>query len=127
VVIPATAAAPARSDGTPISLFFEQIAKVGLAGAFQSGWNIDCSNLGDTRRWLFPSAAHAELEVLGENQMAWLVRTLRLPAAESHTNVALALCVTLLGLMSVAILWQAQIIANQRDIIRFLESAKFGG
>jgi hypothetical protein len=41
--------------------------------------------------------------------------------------VALALCVTLLGLMSVAILWQAQIIANQRDIIRFLESAKFGG
>ncbi|HXT27453.1 MAG TPA: hypothetical protein VN749_21740 [Candidatus Eisenbacteria bacterium] len=59
--------------------------------------------------------------------MAWLVRTLRLPAAESHTNVALALCVTLMGLMSVAIIWQAQIIANQRDIIKFLESVKFGG
>jgi hypothetical protein len=59
--------------------------------------------------------------------MAWLVRTLRLPAAESHTNVALAFCVFLMGLLSVAIIWQAQIIANQRDAIRFLETLKFGG
>ena len=47
--------------------------------------------------------------------MAWLVRTLRLPAAESHTNLALAICVFLMGLMSVAIIWQAQVIANQQD------------
>ena len=59
--------------------------------------------------------------------MAWLIRTLRLPAAETHTNIALAVCVLLMGLMSVAILWQAQVIANQRDIIRFLETVKFGG
>ena len=59
--------------------------------------------------------------------MAWLVRALRLPAAESHTNVALAVCVILMGMLSVAIVWQAQIIANQRDIIRFLETVKFGG
>jgi hypothetical protein len=59
--------------------------------------------------------------------MAWIVRTLRLPAAESHTNLALAFCVLMMGLMSVAIVWQAQIIANQRDIIRFLETIKFGG
>jgi len=59
--------------------------------------------------------------------MAWLVRTLRLPAAESHTNVALVFCVFLMGLLSVAIIWQAQIIANQRDAIRFLETMKFGG
>jgi hypothetical protein len=32
-----------------------------------------------------------------------------------------------MGLMSVAIIWQAQIIANQRDVIRFLETIKFGG
>ena len=66
------------------------------------------------------------LEVLGETFMAWLVRTLRLPAAESHTNLALALCVFLMGLLSVALIWQAQIIANQRDAIRFLETLKFG-
>lgn len=59
--------------------------------------------------------------------MAWLVRTLRLPAGETHTNLALALCVCLMGLMSVAIIWQAQVIANQRDVIRFLETIKFGG
>ena len=58
--------------------------------------------------------------------MAWIIRTLRLPAAESHTNIALAFCVAAMGLMSVAILWQAQIIANQRDVIRFLETVKFG-
>jgi hypothetical protein len=59
--------------------------------------------------------------------MAWLIRTLRLPARESHTNLALAVCVLLMGLLSVALIWQAQIIANQRDAIRFLESVKFGG
>jgi hypothetical protein len=59
--------------------------------------------------------------------MAWIVRTLRLPATESHTSLALAFCVLMMGLMSVAIVWQAQIIANQRDIIRFLETIKFGG
>ena len=59
--------------------------------------------------------------------MAWLVRTLRLPAAETHTSVALAICVFLMGLLSVAIIWQAQVIANQRDAIRFLETLKFGG
>jgi hypothetical protein len=59
--------------------------------------------------------------------MAWLVRTLRLPAAETHTNLALAVCVLMMGLMSVAIIWQGQIIANQRDIIRFLETVKFAG
>lgn len=59
--------------------------------------------------------------------MAWLIRTLRLPARETHTNVALAVCVLMMGLLSVAIIWQAQIIANQRDAIRFLESVKFGG
>jgi hypothetical protein len=59
--------------------------------------------------------------------MTWLIRTLRLPASESHTNLALAVCVLMMGLMSVAIIWQAQIIANQRDVIRFLETVKFGG
>jgi hypothetical protein len=59
--------------------------------------------------------------------MAWLVRTLRLPAAETHTNLALAICVFLMGLMSVAIIWQAQLIAKQREAIHFLETIKLGG
>jgi hypothetical protein len=59
--------------------------------------------------------------------MSWLIRTLRLPARESHTSLALAVCIFLLSLMSVGLIWQAQIIAEQRDAIRWLESLKFGG
>jgi len=59
--------------------------------------------------------------------MTWLIRTLRLPARESHTNLALAICVFLMSLMSVALIWQAQIIADQRNAIQWLESLKFGG
>ena len=58
--------------------------------------------------------------------MSWLIRTLRLPAGESHTNLALAVCVFLMSLMSIAIIWQAQIIADQRAAIKWLESLKFG-
>jgi hypothetical protein len=58
--------------------------------------------------------------------MAWLLRTLRLPARESHTNLALAICVFLMSLMAVGLIWQAQIIAEQRDAIRWLESMKLG-
>jgi hypothetical protein len=59
--------------------------------------------------------------------MSWLIRTLRLPAGESHTNLALAICVFLMSLMSVGLIWQAQIIADQRDAIHWLQSMKFGG
>ena len=58
--------------------------------------------------------------------MSWLIRTLRLPAGESHTNLALATCVFLMSLMTIAIIWQAQIIADQRAAIKWLESLKFG-
>ena len=58
--------------------------------------------------------------------MSWLIRTLRLPARETHTNLALAICVFLMSVMSLGLIWQAQIIADQRDAIRWLESMKFG-
>lgn len=59
--------------------------------------------------------------------MAWIARTLRLPVGESHVNVALAICVAAMSAMSVALVWQAEIIARQRDLIRWLEALKFGG
>jgi hypothetical protein len=59
--------------------------------------------------------------------MAWLVRKFRIPASESSMGIVLTFCVITMSLMSVAILWQAQIIANQREAIRWLESLKFGG
>jgi hypothetical protein len=59
--------------------------------------------------------------------MAWLVRKLRIPATESNLGLVLSLCVVTMGLMSVALVWQAQIIAGQREVIQWLEKAKFGG
>jgi len=59
--------------------------------------------------------------------MAWLVRKLHIPASESTLGIVLTVCVISMSLMSVALLWQAQIIANQREAIRWLETLKFGG
>jgi hypothetical protein len=59
--------------------------------------------------------------------MAWLTRKLHIPASESSMGIVLALCIVTMGLMSMALLWQAQIIANQREAIQWLETLKFGG
>jgi len=59
--------------------------------------------------------------------MAWLIRKLRIPASQSTMGVVLALCIVTMGLMSVALMWQAQVIANQREAIQWLETLKFGG
>jgi len=59
--------------------------------------------------------------------MTWILRALRVPASESHMSFVLALCAFTMGLMSLALVWQAQIIAHQRDVIRWLETLKFVG
>jgi len=59
--------------------------------------------------------------------MEWLVRKLRIPATESNLGLVLSLCVVTLGLMSVALVWQAEVIAGQREVIQWLERAHVGG
>lgn len=58
--------------------------------------------------------------------MAWLRRTLRLPAGESYIGIVLIFCIITMSLMSVALVWQAQVIASQREAIQWLEQIKFG-
>jgi hypothetical protein len=58
--------------------------------------------------------------------MAWLRRTLRLQVHESHIGLVLIFCVLTMSIMSIALIWQAQIIANQREAIHWLEQLKFG-
>jgi hypothetical protein len=58
--------------------------------------------------------------------MAWLRRVLHLPASESNIGLVLVLCVMTMSFMSIALVWQAQIIANQREAIQWLEQLKFG-
>jgi hypothetical protein len=59
--------------------------------------------------------------------MAWLRRVLRFPAHESNVGLVLVLCVITMSFMSIALVWQAQIIANQREAIQWLERLKLGG
>jgi hypothetical protein len=59
--------------------------------------------------------------------MAWLRSVLRVPAHESTISLVLVFCVMTMSFMSIALLWQAEIIANQREAIQWLERLKFGG
>lgn len=59
--------------------------------------------------------------------MTWLAQKLRLPASESSMGVVLALCVVAMSLLSIALLWQAEIIANQRELIRWMQAGRLGG
>ena len=59
--------------------------------------------------------------------MAWLIRKFHIPTSESSMGIVLTFCIITMGLLSVALLWQAQIIANQREAIQWLETLKFGG
>lgn len=59
--------------------------------------------------------------------MEWLIRKLRIPASETAMGIVMTFCVLVMSLMSIALIWQAQIIEKQRDAIRWLETLKFGG
>jgi hypothetical protein len=54
-------------------------------------------------------------------------RAFRIPASESHVGFVLVLCLLIMSAMSVALVWQAEIIASQREAIRWLEQLKLGG
>ena len=58
--------------------------------------------------------------------MSSLARVLRLPANESYKNIVLVICVVSLSALSIALVWQAEVIANQREAIQWLEKLKFG-
>jgi hypothetical protein len=59
--------------------------------------------------------------------MAWLRNALLLPAHESNIGLVLAFSIVTMSLLSIALVWQAQIIANQRVTIQLLEHLKLGG
>ena len=58
--------------------------------------------------------------------MEWIRRVFRSEIRESHLGAALIVCLMVMSAMSIALVWQAQIIANQRDAIRWLEQLKAG-
>jgi hypothetical protein len=59
--------------------------------------------------------------------MAWSTLRLKGAASESQKGLVLTVCLLVMSVMCVALIWQAQIIANQREDIKWLETLKFGG
>jgi len=57
--------------------------------------------------------------------MDWMRRVFRKPASETQTGFVLALCIFGMSLMSIALVWQAQVIARQNAVIHML-GTKFG-
>jgi hypothetical protein len=57
--------------------------------------------------------------------MDWLRRIVTLPASETQTGIVLAVCIFAMSVMSIVLVWQAQIIARQNAVIRMFES-RFG-
>jgi hypothetical protein len=59
--------------------------------------------------------------------MAWSQLKLSTAASESQKGLVLAVCLIMMSVMCVGLIWQAQVIANQREDIKWLETLKFGG
>lgn len=57
--------------------------------------------------------------------MDWIRRIITLPASETQTGIVLAVCIFAMSIMSIVLVWQAQIIARQNAVIRMFES-RFG-
>jgi hypothetical protein len=49
------------------------------------------------------------------------------PASESQKGVVLIVCLLVMSAMCIGLIWQAQIISEQRENIKWLETLKFGG
>ncbi|HKM84110.1 MAG TPA: hypothetical protein VJY15_24525 [Candidatus Acidoferrum sp.] len=57
--------------------------------------------------------------------MSWMRRVFHVPASETQTGLVLALCIFTMSVMSIALMWQAQVIARQNAVIRMLQT-RFG-
>jgi hypothetical protein len=57
--------------------------------------------------------------------MSWMRRVFYVSASETQMGLVLALCIFTMSIMSIALVWQAQVIAKQNAVIRMLET-RFG-
>jgi len=58
--------------------------------------------------------------------MKWLIRWISVPASEPNMSLVLALCAMTMSVLSLAVAWQAAVIAQQREVIQWLAKLKLG-
>ncbi|HLZ90498.1 MAG TPA: hypothetical protein VKQ28_02190 [Candidatus Acidoferrum sp.] len=59
--------------------------------------------------------------------MASPAQFFRSAASETQKTLVIAICIVVMSAMAVGLVWQAEIIASQREAIHWLQGAKFGG
>ena len=57
--------------------------------------------------------------------MEWFRRMVNLPASETQTGIVMAFCIFAMSVMTIVLVWQAQIIARQNAVIHMFQS-RFG-
>ena len=57
--------------------------------------------------------------------MDWIRRVFNVPATETQTGIVMAVCIFAMSIMSIVLVWQAQVIAKQNAVIHMFES-RFG-
>jgi hypothetical protein len=101
------------------SLFFNLIDElctdVGLASGLPLGTGAD--RTARTQKCPRKGAVPGDLYMLKMNG----------PASESQKNMVLVVCLLVMSVMCIGLIWQAQIISNQREDIKWLQTLKFGG
>ena len=58
--------------------------------------------------------------------MEWFRRMTNHPASETQTGIVMAFCIFAMSVMTIVLVWQAQIIARQNAVIHMFQS-RFGG
>ena len=58
--------------------------------------------------------------------MSWMRRVFYVSPSETQMGLVLALCIFTMSIMSIALMWQAQVIARQNAVIHMLQT-RFGG
>ena len=56
--------------------------------------------------------------------MTWIARRLTIPASESQLSIALALALVVMSVLLWGVVWQADIISHQRQVIKTLWNAR---
>jgi len=56
-----------------------------------------------------------------------ILRTLRLPASETQVTLALVVSLVIMSLLLCGLVWQSNLIAYQRELIRWMWNWKYAG
>jgi hypothetical protein len=89
----------------------------------RTGWQTDCPLVQGRPHCEETPECPQKGPALGELYMLKLNGA----ASEPQKNIVLVVCLLVMSAMCIGLIWQAQIIANQREDIKWLQTLKFGG